>query len=187
MMKKVSLVLILCCLIMSACGTNTDSTYQMQTFTYTDQNGQPFKSENLKNKVWIANFIFTSCETVCPPMTASMSALQKELKNQGLDVQLVSFSVDPAIDTPDVLKTFMEKFTEDSSNWHMLTGYSQKEIEEFAREEFQTLVQKPSSSNQVIHSTSFYLIDQNGKIVNNFGFQQSHFDELMTEIKKLKS
>ncbi|WP_175640379.1 SCO family protein [Metabacillus schmidteae] len=187
MMKKVSLLLILCCIFMSACGTNKASTFQMSSFTFTDQNGQPFGTENLKNKVWIANFIFTNCETVCPPMTASMSALQKELKNQDLDIELVSFSVDPTVDTPDVLKTFMEKFTDDSSNWHMLSGYSQKEIEEFAREEFQTLVQKPSSSNQVIHSTSFYLIDQNGEVVNSYGFQQSHFEELIVEIKKLKS
>jgi len=187
-MKKVSLFVIIFCMFLSACSTKDEPSFQMKSFSYTDQNGQPFGSENLKDKVWIANFIFTSCETVCPPMTASMSALQKELKNQNLDVELVSFSVDPTIDTPDVLKTFMEKFTGDSSNWHMLTGYSQKEIEEFAREEFQTLVQKPSSSDQVIHSTSFYVVDKNGEVVSKFGFQQSHFDELIVEVKKrLKS
>lgn len=186
MMKKVSLLLITCCMLLSACSSTNESSFHMQPFTFTDQNGQPFGSENLKNKTWIANFIFTSCETVCPPMTASMAALQKELKNQNLEVELVSFSVDPTVDTPEVLKTFMETFTTDSTNWHMLTGYSQKEIEEFSRETFQTLVQKPSSSDQVIHSTSFYLMDQNGEIIGSYGFQQSHFDEMMMEIKKLE-
>jgi protein SCO1 len=56
----------------------------------------------------------------------------------------------------------------------------------FAREEFQTLIQKPDSSNQVIHSTSFYVIDQHGSIVNSFGFQKSHFEEIIREVKKLE-
>lgn len=67
----------------------------------------------------------------------------------------------------------------------MLTGYIQIEIEVFAREEFQTLIQKPSSSDLVIHSTSFFLIDKNGEVVSSFGFQQSHFIELIAEVKKL--
>ncbi|MBM7602846.1 protein SCO1/2 [Metabacillus crassostreae] len=185
-MKKTLLLLIFCCLLLSACNGNKEAAFQMEPFTYTDQNGQSFGSENLKGKVWIADFIFTNCDTVCPPMTASMAALQKELTNQNLDVELVSFSVDPTIDTPEVLKKFMDKFTTNSSNWHMLTGYKQAEIEAFAREEFQTLIQKPSSSDQVIHSTSFYLINQHGEVVNSFGFQQSHFGEMIAEIKKLK-
>lgn len=81
------------------------------------------------------------------------------------------------------MKKFVGKFTVDDSNWHLLTRYSQKEIERFAREEFQTLIQKPKSSNQVIHSTSFNLIDQKGKVVNNYGFQESHFKEIIKDIK----
>ena len=185
-MKKILLLLISCCLLLSACKSNKEAIFQMEPFSYTDQNGQSFGSENLKGKVWIADFIFTNCDTVCPPMTASMAALQKELTNQNLDVVLVSFSVDPTIDTPDVLKKYMGKFTTNSSNWHMLTGYKQAEIEAFAREEFQTLIQKPSSSDQVIHSTSFYLINQQGEVVNSYGFQQSHFEEMIAAIKQLK-
>ncbi|WP_226669769.1 SCO family protein [Metabacillus litoralis] len=185
-MKKTLLLLIFCFFLLSACDGNKELVFQMEPFSYTDQNGQAFGSENLKGKVWIADFIFTNCDTVCPPMTASMAALQKELTNQNLDVELVSFSVDPMIDTPEVLKKYMDKFTTNSSNWHMLTGYKQAEIEAFAREEFQTLIQKPSSSDQVIHSTSFYLINQQGEVVNSYGFQQSHFEEMITEIKQLK-
>lgn len=59
-------------------------------------------------------------------------------------------------------------------------------IKAFAREEFQTLIQKPSSSDQVIHSTSFYLINQQGEVVNSYGFQQSHFEEMIAEIMELK-
>jgi protein SCO1/2 len=185
-MKKTCLILLtLCFLFVTACGKNNVATYQMQSFTFTDQNGQPFGVENLKGKVWIANFIFTNCETVCPPMTASMAALREEIKKENIQVEFVSFSVDPTVDMPEVLKKYLEKFTVDYSNWHLLTGYDQTEIETFAREEFQTLIQKPKSSNQVIHSTSFYLIDQNGKVVNNYEFQKSHFNDIIKDIKKL--
>ncbi|WP_413303803.1 SCO family protein [Bacillus sp. 1P10SD] len=185
-MKKTWLIFCLFSLtLLTACGMNKEESYPIQPFTFTDQNHQPFGSDQLKGKVWLANFIFTSCETVCPPMTASMAELRAELKKEKLDVEVVSFSVDPSVDTPDVLKGFITKFTNDERNWHLLTGYSQQEIESFAREEFQTLIQKPKSSNQVIHSTSFYLIDQNGKSVKHYGFQKTHYDEIINDVKKL--
>ncbi|MGR3764471.1 SCO family protein [Rossellomorea sp. NS-SX7] len=173
-------------MMLAGCGIEKNIEYQMEPFTFTDQNGEEFGSNDLKGKVWIADFIFTSCETVCPPMTASMASLQKEMKKKGIEVEFVSFSSDPEIDTPEKLKSFKEKFDGDEDNWHLLTGYTQTEIETFAREEFQTLIQKPQSSNQVIHSTSFYVIDQNGSIINSFGFQRSHFDEIIRQIEKLQ-
>ncbi|MEL3973183.1 SCO family protein [Rossellomorea oryzaecorticis] len=185
-MKRVYIpFLLLLVMLMTGCGIDKNKEYQMDSFSYTDQNGQPFGSKDLEGKVWIADFIFTSCETVCPPMTASMAALQEEMKKQGIEVEFVSFSADPEVDTPKTLKDFAAKFSEETANWHLLTGYTQSEIEVFAREEFQTLIQKPDSSNQVIHSTSFYVIDQQGSIVNSFGFQKSHFEEIIREVKKL--
>lgn len=185
-MKKTALILmIFSCVIQSACQFNDERPYQMKSFTYTNQDEQAFGTNDLKGKVWIADFIFTSCETVCPPMTANMAALQKELKAEDLPVELVSISVDPAIDTPVKLKSYMQKFTKDDSNWNMLTGYSQKEIEKFARDEFQTLVQKPEASDQVIHGTNFYLINKNGEIVNDYSFTHgNHFKKLIADVKK---
>ncbi|WP_254871093.1 SCO family protein [Bacillus sp. Marseille-Q1617] len=179
-------LLLLIVLLTTGCGIDKNKEYQMKPFTFTDQNGEPFGTQYLKGKVWIADFIFTSCETVCPPMTASMSALQEEMKKKGIEVEFVSFSTDPEIDTPAKLKEFSEKFGDNGGNWHLLTGYKQSEIETFAREEFQTLIQKPESSDQVIHSTSFYVIDQYGRITNSFGFQKSHFDEIVREVEKLQ-
>lgn len=69
---------------------------------------KPFSKSDLKGKVWIADFIFTSCETVCLPMTSNMTKLQQQLKDEGItDVEFVSFSVDPEIDKPDVLKSMV--------------------------------------------------------------------------------
>ncbi|OCA91745.1 SCO family protein [Pseudobacillus wudalianchiensis] len=186
MRKNPLLILGIILVILSACSLNETKPYQMKPFTFTNQNGKPFGSENLKGKVWIANFIFTNCDTVCPPMTANMAALQKRLKAEHLPVDLVSFSVDPAVDTPEKLKKYLANFTEDESNWQMLTGYTQEQIEAFGREAFQTLVQKPASSDQVIHNTNFYLVNQNGEIINEYSFTAgTHSDDIMKDVKKV--
>lgn len=187
-MKKIGLLIISALWILSACSSTETKPYQLQPFTFINQNEQAFGSKELKGKVWLANFIFTSCDTVCPPMTANMAALQKRLKKEGLSVELVSFSVDPAVDTPAKLKSYMDNFTKDESNWNMLTGYTQEEIEKFGREEFQTLIQKPESSDQVIHNTNFYLVDRNGKIVNEYSFASgTHSDDIVKDVKQALS
>ncbi|MFK2825423.1 SCO family protein [Bacillus sp. B190/17] len=175
-------------ILLSACGLTEVKPYQMQSFTFMNQNEQSFGTDNLKGKVWIANFIFTNCDTVCPPMTANMAALQKKLKEENIGVELVSFSVDPAADTPRKLKTYIANFTEDESNWNMLTGYTQQEIEWFGREEFQTLIQKPKSSDQVIHNTNLYLVNKDGEIVNEYIFTSgTNSEEIINDVKKLVS
>ena len=82
----------------------------------------------LSNTVWVANFIFTNCTTICQPMTAEMASLQSVFKEKNLNVEFVSFTVDPTIDTPEKLKSFITDFSDDLSNWNMLTGYTQAEI-----------------------------------------------------------
>ncbi|MEK4028095.1 MULTISPECIES: SCO family protein [Bacillaceae] len=188
-MKKIWLLILSMTLIaLSGCGLDKTKPYQMKSFTFTNQNGKAFGSESLKGKVWVANFIFTNCDTVCPPMTANMAALQKRLRAEDLPVELVSFSVDPAVDTPNKLKKYIAGFTEDESNWQMLTGYTQEQIETFGREEFQTLIQKPESSNQVIHNTNFYLVNQHGEIVEEYSFTLgAHSDDMIKDIKKTLS
>lgn len=156
-------------------------------FEYTDQNGKPLSLDDLKGNVWIADFIFTNCETVCPPMTANMARLQKKIKDEGLEnVKLVSFSVDPEVDTPEKLKEYASKFTDDQSNWHLLTGYVQKHIEQFAKENFKTQVFKPANDDQVIHGTKFFLVNQKGVIVKTYsGVSDVPYDEIIKDIKIL--
>src|SRR5690606_25667449 len=107
-------------------------------------------TDDLNGTIWIASFIFTKCETVCPPLMFEMAALQKRFEEKGIEVELISFTVDPEVDSPEVLKQYIRHFTDNETNWNLLTGYSQEEIEGFAREQFQTIVQKPNTSNQVI-------------------------------------
>jgi len=170
-MKKLQLAFCgMLALILSGCMLFQETGPVVEPFEFTNQHGEAFGSSQLAGQVWIADFIFTNCETVCPPMTSVMAELQKELEAQGLEAELVSFSVDPAADSPDVLKSYIGKFTPDQSNWNLLTGYSQQEIEEFALEEFQTLVHKPSETDQVLHGINFYVIDPDSMLIDEFSF-----------------
>lgn len=157
-------------------------------FTYTNQEGKPYGLSNLKGKIWIADFIFTNCEDVCLPMTYNMAKLQTMVKEEGLEnVEFVSFSVDPAVDSPQVLKDFADYFKVDYSNWNFLTGYEQQHIEEFAMDSFKTIVKKPDSQDQVIHGTDFYLVDQEGKIMKYYtGLNDIPYDQIISDIKALQ-
>jgi protein SCO1 len=174
-------------LILSACQKDVEDplNYKLNSFSYVDQNEQRYGLNELKGKVWIADFIFTSCETICPPMTANMSKLQQEIKKKGIkNVEFVSFSVDPENDKPNVLKTYINKFNADSSQWHLLTGYTQKEIESFAMNNFKIIVQKPKSSDQVIHGTKFFLVDDKGTVKQEYeGVKQVPFEQIINDIQ----
>jgi protein SCO1/2 len=91
-------------------------------FTLTDHNGRPFGSEQLHGKVWVANFIFTRCPTICPAFTAKMVQVQKKSGSFGPNWHLVSFSVDPDYDNPARLRAFAQRHRANLDNWSFLTG-----------------------------------------------------------------
>jgi protein SCO1/2 len=176
-------------MMLAACGKSIPDAknWPIADFTFTDQNGKPFGLKDLKGKVWVADFIFTRCADVCPPMTANMAKLQRMAKEEGLDVHFVSFSVDPENDTPDALKQYVQKFDGDLKNWHLLTGYTQQEIETFAQKNFKAIVKKPQQGDQVIHGTDFYLVDQNGNIVKYYsGLNDVPYEEILKHIQALQ-
>lgn len=175
-------------LFSAACGGKIENAvnWEVEKFEHIDQNGHPFSKDDLRGKVWVANFIFTNCQTVCPPMTANMARLQRMLKEEGLDdVHLVSFSVDPEVDTPEKLADYAFRFTEDFSNWHFLTGYAQKYIEQFAEKNFHLFVHKPEGEEQVNHGTDFFLVNQEGNIVKYYSGLDVPYEEIVHDVKIL--
>jgi protein SCO1/2 len=190
MKKHYILLFLLAITLLSGCGSSGIKgalNYEIDDFSYINQDGKKVGLSDLKGEVWVANFIFTSCDTVCPPMTAHMTELQKQMKEAGLDVRLVSFSVDPEVDTPEKLKEFAGRYPLSLENWDFLTGYSQKEIDNFAKSSFKTIVQKPEGQDQVIHGTLFYLIDQNGKVMKDYdGVENVAYDEIIDDVKKIQ-
>jgi protein SCO1/2 len=179
-------------LIVNACAQQEipdAKNWKVNDFTFTDQSGNKVSKEDLEGKVWIADFIFTNCTTVCLPMTSNMKKLQTMISEEGLEnVHIVSFSVDPEIDSPSVLKKYGESFQADFNNWSFLTGYDQETIENLAKDSFKLLVSKPAEGDQVVHGTSFSLVDQTGTVVQQYsGLEDIPFDDIIKHIKILQS
>jgi protein SCO1/2 len=91
-------------------------------FELTDQDGRPFGSAQLRERVWVAGFAFTSCRSVCPLLTAQMANLQRRIARHGDRVHLVTFTVDPETDTPQRLREYALRHHADLARWSFLTG-----------------------------------------------------------------
>ncbi len=172
-------------LLMTACGSKElENTldWKVGSFQGTTQAKEDFSTEDMKGKVWIADLIFTSCETICPPMTRNLSQLQGKLKDEGIDVEIVSFSVDPGVDTPQKLKEFGKAHGANFDNWTYVTGYSQQDIQAFAKDTFHTLAEKIEGTNQVSHGASFYLINKDGVVKKKYsGTQDVPYDQMVED------
>ncbi|HEX7064652.1 MAG TPA: SCO family protein [Bacillales bacterium] len=164
----------------------TKADWIVEPFRYTDQNGKPFGMADLKEKVWLADMIFTKCTTVCPVLTAHMSNLQDKLENKGMQIPIVSFSVDPKRDTPQHLKAYGEKFDADFSTWHFLTGYSPKEIKQFARVSFKSPITQYKNSDQFAHSTSFFLVNGSGKVMAKYDGLEPPYKRIVKDVEVLR-
>jgi len=197
-MKKnliVLLTLLVVATILGACSNykfKATTEYVIEDFKTVDQRGETVTLESLKGKPWLAMFIFTSCTTVCQPMTFNMSEIQKELMEREVeDYNIVAFSVDPTIDTPERLAEYFGHFEiPDESKWHLVTGYDQTYIEQFALNNFKALVKKPEEGDQVMHGTTFYLVDENGIAVKNYSglkadTQEVPYDTIAIDIETL--
>ena len=154
---------------------------QLPDFSLTDQRGAPFALSDLHDKVWVADFIFTSCGTICPPMTIEMATLQDEFAAE--DIHFVSFSVDPERDTPEVLTRYADHYGADGSRWAFLTG--QKEaIYQLAHEGFNLAAGHRGS--EILHSTRFVLVDRNQQVRGYYDSRsKAHRQQLRQDIQTL--
>src|SRR5262245_16469892 len=111
------------CFILAGClSSGLPTIAEVPDFTLTGEDGQQFKSsEELAHKVWVADFIFTTCHGPCPRMSAHMKRIQDATQDLA-DVELVSITTDPRNDTPEKLKEYAQRFKYDPERWHFLTG-----------------------------------------------------------------
>jgi protein SCO1/2 len=130
-------------------------------FDLVNQDAQPFGSKQLAGKIWIADFIFTSCPGPCPIISTRMSELQRPLEKS--DVRFVSFSVDPEKDTPPVLRAYADKLRKEPFRWDFLTG-SGDAIASISRNGFKLGLSDGEADTGPIHSTRFVLVDRKGTI-----------------------
>ncbi|MFC7062849.1 SCO family protein [Halobacillus seohaensis] len=158
-------------LLLAACGEKEledPLEWEIDNLSGTTQSEESFSVDDMEGEVWLANFIFTSCETVCPPMTRNMAEIQDRLEDEGINAEIVSFSVDPEVDTPAKLEEFAAAQDASFDNWSFVTGYSQDEIETYAQESFKTVAQKPEGADQVSHGSSFFLMDKNNEVMKHY-------------------
>lgn len=131
-------------------------------FELVNQDGKNFGLRDLRGKIWVADFIYTTCPGPCPMISNRMSELQEPLKNT--DVHLVSFTVDPAKDTPQVLRGYAEKLGAEPGRWDFLTG-PQSTIYNLSRNGFKLAVSDGSEEKRLpVHSTRMILVDRHGAI-----------------------
>jgi protein SCO1 len=134
----------------------------LPSFELVNQDGRPFGSAQLVGKIWIADFIFTNCPGPCPIISSRMSELQKPLEKT--DIHLVSFTVDPEKDTPEVLRGYAEKLHAQPKRWDFLTG-SRAAIYALTRDGFKLAVSDGTDETGVpVHSTRVVLVDRRGAI-----------------------
>ncbi len=154
---------------------------QLPDFSLTDQRGRSLTLAGLRDKIWVADFIFTSCVTICPPMTDEMSKLQDEFPIEG--VYFVSFSVDPERDTPEVLSRYADRYGADHNSWSFLTG-EKEAIYQLAYAGFNLAAGRQGS--EILHSTRFVLVDRAGQVRGYYDSRsKAHLQQLRQDIQTL--
>lgn len=137
-------------------------------FELVDQLGRSVNTQDLRGKVWVADFVFTRCAAVCPILSARMQSLQRKVGDQP-GVHFVSFSVDPEHDTPEVLKAYAGRYEADPERWWFLTGPLDV-LEQTVVKGFKIYIgeTEPSDSDptlvEIAHGEHFVLVDQQARI-----------------------
>jgi len=157
--------LVAVCLLLASCAKKPLPVLgEVQAFQLTDQLGRTFSSDSaLNGHVWVADFVFTHCEGPCPRMSSHMHSLQDKTD---AGVKLISFTVDPARDTPPVLAEYAKKFDADSNRWLLLTG-DVATLNKLDQDAFK--LGSVNGGDDIEHSTYFGLVDKKGRIRGLYG------------------
>ncbi len=140
----------------------------LPAFSLRDQNGAAVTREKLQGSIWVANFMFTSCPDVCPILTTKMASVRTRLVGERVPVRIVSITVDPTTDTPEVLKRYAAERNADFPDWSFLTG-SIEDIKTVVVGGFKQSVgekgQTPTGNAEtILHGSHFVLVDRQGEI-----------------------
>ena len=153
---------------------------QVPEFTLIDSNAKEFSSNQLKGKIWVADFIFTKCAGPCLTMSQQMAEFHKNFQKDDR-VRMISVSVDPERDSPQVLNTYASRYNADTNIWHFLTGSSET-IHRLAFKGFKV----GSVEDSINHSTYFVLVDQKLQIRGYYdGVDQEKMNQLSKDISSL--
>jgi protein SCO1 len=163
----------------------SEGQHYIPDFSLTSQAGKDISSELLENRVTVVDFFFTSCPDICPIMTGELNRVQEVFKNNET-VKMLSFTVDPAYDTPQVLREYATEYNIDTSQWKFATG-EKEDIYSLARCGFLLPVEDGDGSKaDFIHSEKVILVDGHKRIRGYYdGTDREDIDRLITEINIL--
>ena len=159
--------------------------HKISDFKLTNQNGKEITQANYKDKIYVADFFFTTCQDICPVMTKNMYQLQEELKNDN-QILLLSHTVIPEVDTVEKLKEYAIENNVDDSKWNLVTG-DKKQIYELARKSYLAVEDSNYSQYDMIHTENFMLIDKEKQIRGFYdGTNSDDINRLLKDIEILK-
>jgi len=150
-------------------------------FSLTERSGRTITNHDLAGKIWVADFIYTTCPGPCPMMTRQMRILQDQTAREMSDVRLLSFTVDPAHDTPPVLAEYAGHYRVDTARWSFLTGEQSKLNDVGLAFKLNTV------DGSMTHSTRFVLIDRHMRIRGYYLTSEDAFlPKLMHDLRQLE-
>ncbi|MBC7000675.1 SCO family protein [Cytophaga sp. FL35] len=156
-------------------------------FSLVNQNGETVTQNDYKDKIYVADFFFTTCPTICPIMTKNMAEIQERIKNEK-DVMLLSHSVTPQIDSVAQLKKYAIDKGVDDSKWNLVTG-DKKQIYDLARKSYLAVkTDGDGGPYDMIHTENFILVDKEKRIRGFYdGTKQEDVEALLADLEILKS
>lgn len=158
----------------------------VSNFSFSNQEGAVLNQDFVKNKIWVANYFFTHCPSICPRMSTNMVDLQKQFAKDE-DIRFVSFTCDPERDSVSLLKEYANRYHVNPAQWQLATG-NKTELYRFARKQLQIVATDgDGGAGDFIHSQNFVLIDKNGFVRGYYdGTDETHIAQLIKDIDKLK-
>jgi len=136
--------------------------HEVQGFSFTNQEGKTITNADVKNKIYVSEYFFTTCTGICPKMNTNMKKVYEAFKNNP-NFLILSHTVDPEHDSVPVLKAYAEKYGADAKNWWFLTG-DKTNLYKLARESYLVDDGTPSGAEDFVHTQWFALVDKEGRI-----------------------
>lgn len=156
---------------------------QVPDYELISENGQRFGSKDLKGRVYLANFVFARCPTVCPKMLADLEKIQKRVRGTGKKVAIVTFTVDPEYDNEKVLFDLARKHKANPFTWTFLTGTDKEAMFKLYRDGFKVGVeQNPKDMFDIAHSEKIVLVDGENRVRGFYSFETNDVNKLMIDV-----
>lgn len=161
--------------------------HKIAPFELINQNGDTITQQDYQGKIYVADFFFTTCPSICPIMTKNMTMLQEEFKNDP-EVMLLSHSVTPEIDSVEVLREYADRKGVIDAKWNLVTG-DKEQIYDLARKSYLAAkTNKYGGDNALIHTENFLLVDKEGRLRSRSydGTDEKDIEALIEDIRILK-